>query len=145
MPGKTIIEIPIDLQEQMLQELRQARFGYLLARHILLLCAQGHTPTESAAFLLCARSSVYRAVEAYRRGKIPLGGTAADELAQPGALSRYIPSRQRSLLAILKCAPSPFGGCRTRWSCATLAAELKARRGVTMSQEKVRRWRHGLG
>jgi hypothetical protein len=30
----------------MLCELRHARCGYLLALHILLLCAQGHTPTE---------------------------------------------------------------------------------------------------
>jgi hypothetical protein len=52
---------------------------------------------------------------------------------------------QRSLLSLLKRAPSTFGWCRTRWSCQTLAAELKARRGVTVSQEKVRRWLHRLG
>jgi len=145
VPAKTIIEIPTDLQEQMRQELRQARFGYLLALHILLLCAAGHTPTEIAAFLFCSRSSVYRAVEAYRRGKLPLASTCgADEMAQPGVLSRYIPSLHRSLLSILKGAPATFGWCRTRWSCATLSAELKARRGVTISAEKVRRWLHSL-
>ncbi|MDQ3254276.1 MAG: IS630 family transposase [Acidobacteriota bacterium] len=128
----------------MLCELRQARFGYLLALHILLLCAKGHTPTEIAAFLFCSRSSVYRAVEAYRRGEINLGGRCADPVTPPGRLSRYIPSLQRSLLSILKCAPETFGWCRTRWSCATLAAELKARRGITVSQEKVRRWLHEL-
>ena len=44
----------------MLAELRQARYGHLLALHILLLCARGRTPTEIAAVLFCSRSSVYR-------------------------------------------------------------------------------------
>ena len=35
MPGKTILEIPVAEQEQMLRELRAARYGYLLALHIL--------------------------------------------------------------------------------------------------------------
>jgi len=39
----------------MLKELRQARYGHLLALHILLLCAQGRTPSEIAAFLFCSR------------------------------------------------------------------------------------------
>jgi len=128
----------------MLQELRRARFGELLALHILLLCAGGRTPTEIAAFLFCSRSSVYRAVAAYRRGAFPLPGTGSAETASPSLLNRYIPSLQRSLLAILKCAPAAFGWCRTRWSCATLAAELNARRGVRVSAEKIRRWLHDL-
>ncbi len=64
MPGKTILEIPADEQEQMLRELRAARYGYLLALHVLLLCAQGRTPSEIAEFLFCSRSSVYRVVAA---------------------------------------------------------------------------------
>ena len=44
--------------------LRRTRYGYLLAFHILLLCAAGRTPTEIAAFLFCSRSSVYRIVRA---------------------------------------------------------------------------------
>ena len=41
---------------------------------------------------------------------------------------------------------SPFHGwCRTRWSCATLAATLQAKHGVEVSAETVRRWLHELG
>ena len=69
-----------------------------------------------------------------------VGGTCADELEKPGVLSRYLPSLQGSRLALLKCAPRTCGWWRTRWRCATLAAEVKVRRGVTVSQEKVRRW-----
>ena len=46
----------------MLAALRRARSGYLLALHVLLLCAAGRTPTEIAAYLFCSRSSVYRTV-----------------------------------------------------------------------------------
>ena len=145
MPGQTIVEIPAETQAQMLGELRQARYGHLLAIHILLLCATGRRPSEIAAFLFCSRSSVYRTVEAYRRGQHERGGPAAEPTAEPGAVKRYLPSLQRSLLAILKCAPGVFGWSRTRWSCATLALELAARRGVKVSQEKVRRWLHDLG
>src|SRR5215217_5667200 len=48
----------------------RARYGYLLAFHILLLCAAGRNPTEIAAFLFCSRSSVYRIVRAYRTGSL---------------------------------------------------------------------------
>jgi putative transposase len=124
----------------MLCELRAARYGYLLALHILLLCAQGRTPSEIASFLLCSRSSVYRVVAAYLRGERWVA-----EVTDSSAPPRRMPSLQRSLLSIIKCAPATFGWCRTRWSCAALASELKARRGISVSREKVRRWLHELG
>ena len=58
MPRATILDIPQHEQEGMRAELRQARYGYLLALHVLLLCAAGRTPTEIATFLFCSRSSV---------------------------------------------------------------------------------------
>lgn len=122
----------------MLRQLRQARYGYLLAMHILLLCARGHTPSEIAMFLFCSRSSVYRTVTAYRQGDLQAG-----HLSESDATAR--PSWHRSLLALLKHAPSASGWCRTRWSCATLALELKARRGLQVSGETIRRTLHRLG
>ena len=68
MPKSTFVEIPPEEQAQMLAALRRARYGYLLALHILLLCAAGRNPTEIAAVLFCSRSSVYRTVRAYRAG-----------------------------------------------------------------------------
>ncbi len=108
----------------MLTELRQARFGHLLALHILLLCAHGHTPSEIAAFLFCSRSSVYRTVNAYRRGA--LGTVQATESDGRNEVRQrpYISSLTRSLLAIIKRVPSTFGWCRTRWSCQTLALSV---------------------
>src|SRR2546425_12763818 len=42
-------------------------------------------------------------------------------------------------------APRTYGWCRTRWSCATLAATLQAKHGIEVSAETVRRWLHELG
>src|SRR6266581_6419843 len=70
MPDTTLLDIPEGEQAQMLAALRRARYGYLLAFHVLLLCAAGRTPTDIAAFLLCSRSSVYRIVRAYRTGSL---------------------------------------------------------------------------
>jgi hypothetical protein len=64
VPSTTLLEIPPEEQAQMRAILRCARYGYLLAFHILLLCAAGRNPTEIAAFLFCSRSSVYRIVRA---------------------------------------------------------------------------------
>ena len=52
MPRTTIVEIPPTEQAQMLAEGRRARYRYLLAFHILLLCAAQRTPTEIAEVLL---------------------------------------------------------------------------------------------
>ena len=135
MPGKTILEIPLAEQAQMLRELRAARYGYLLALHVLLLCAAGRTPSEIASCLLCSRSSVYRVVAAYKRGDRWLMSPDAESSQAP-----RLPTLKRSLIAIIKRVPSSFGWCRTRWSCATLALELHARRGVRVSGETIRRW-----
>jgi transposase len=54
-------------------------------------------------------------------------------------------SIRRSLLGLLAKSPQVFGWCRTRWSCATLALELKAQRSVHVSCETLRRWLHDLG
>ena len=45
MPRTTIVDIPPLEQARMLAELRRARYGYLLALHLLLLCTVGHTPS----------------------------------------------------------------------------------------------------
>jgi transposase len=80
-------------------------------------------------------------VAAYRRGHLDLR-LEADGIVPP-RVERA--SLKRSLRALLKRAPQAFGWCRVRWSCACLAAELQARRGVALSQETVRRWLHEAG
>lgn len=130
----------------MLAEVRRARYGYLLALHILLLCAAQRSPTEIAAVLFCSRSTVYRVVRAYRTGQWEeLGeGEEAGGESSPRWPTGLSPALKRSVLAILQTVPRACGWCRTRWSCATIALELQARRGWEVSAETVRRWLHAL-
>jgi transposase len=144
VPKATIVEIPVTEQARMLAELRRARYGSVLALHLLLLCAAGRTPSEIAAVLFCSRSSVYRVVKAYRAGMLTCEDPT-EEKASRVRLRLLTPSWQRSLVAILKTVPRAYGWCRTRWSCATLALEVQARRGVQVSAATVRRWLHELG
>jgi putative transposase len=144
VPRPTIVEIPPEEQARMRAELRRARYGYLLALHLLLLCAAGRTPSEVASVLFCSRSSVYRIVRAYRAGRL----TFAEGSECPAQQSRrrvLTPSLKRSVRALLKTAPRALGWCRTRWSCATLAVELQVRRGITISVETMRHWLHEVG
>jgi transposase len=124
-------------------ELRRARYGYLLALHLLLLCAAGRTPREVATVLFCSRSSVYRILRAYRAGTLTF--EEASEQSTRQRRRRLTPSLKRSVLTLLKTAPRAFGWCRTRWSCATLATELHIRRGIEISTETMRHWLHELG
>ena len=141
MPGSTLIDLSCSEQEHLLFELRHARYGYWLALHILLLCAEGYSPTQIAAVLFCSRSSVYRAVNAYRAGSL----AGLTDAATPHRVGSLTPSLCRSLLALLKRTPAAYGWCRTRWSCASLAAQLQVQRRVAVSAATMRRWLHQLG
>ena len=145
MPSTTFLEIPPAEQAQMCAVLRRTRYGYLLAFHILLLCAVGRSPTEIAAFLFCSRSSVYRIVRAYRTGSLGIRVDQEGQLSIAVQSTILMPWLTRSLGAILKKAPRVYGWCRTRWSCATLAATLQAQHGIEVSAETVRRWLHEIG
>ncbi len=124
----------------MLAELRHARHGCVLTLHVLLLCAAGRTPTEIATFLFCSRTSVYRMVNAYQTH---WRDARFDQPLPPvGGLT---PSVRRSLLALLTKIPAVYGWCRTRWSCATLVAQLHLQRGIVVSASTMRRWLHALG
>ena len=129
----------------MLKELRRGRSGYLLALHVLVLCARGYSPSLIAELLLCSRTSIYRIVKAYQSGKLGLEFDPEGIPACPVRTTVLMPHVKRSLVALLKKSPKVFGWCRTRWSAATLALELKARRGIEVSAETMRRWLHEIG
>jgi putative transposase len=144
MPRSTFIAIPQAEQRQMLAVRRRARDGYLLARHIGLLCAAGRRPTTIAAVLFCSRASVYRPVPAYRAGKLSWEHDEQGQLLPPVRTTVRVPRLRRARLALLKAPPRAYGWCRTRWSCATLALTLEAKRGLKVSAETGRRWGHAV-
>ena len=117
----------------------------MLTLHSLLLCAAGRTPTDIAAVLFCSRSSAYRAVRAYRAGTLGFVFDDGGRLSPPVRTTVLVPTLCRSLMALLKAPPRVYGWCRTRWSCATLAATFEAKRGLAVSAETVRRRVHEVG
>ena len=105
MPSTTLLEISPAEQVQMRAILRRARYGYLLAFHIIRRCAAGRTPTEIAAFLFCSRSSVYRIVRAYRAGRRGIQLDEDGQLSIAVQSTILLPWLTRSLGAILKKVP----------------------------------------
>jgi transposase len=145
VPGSTILDIPQSEQDAMMAALWRSRYGYLLAIHILLLCARAKTPTQIADFLFCSRSTVYRTVKAYRAGTLGLEMGDGGRVGPPARTTVLRPWARRAMLAMLKKPPAFYGWCRTRWSCATIAAQMKANRGLEVSAETMRRWLHEIG
>jgi transposase len=139
VPTQIVIEIAPEEQARFRAELRRARHGRWLAIHILLLLALHRSPSEIAAVLLCARSTVYAVARDWQQGRRWPEPTSA---SGPPCLT---PSLQRSLLALLQKTPAVYGWCRTRWSCATLALQLQMQRNIGLSAETVRRCLHALG
>jgi hypothetical protein len=91
MPKSTILEMPPEEQAQMLAALWRERYGYLLALHILLLCAVGRHSTEMADALFCSRSRVYRTVRAYRAGTLGLEPDEDGRLSRPLCTTVLVP------------------------------------------------------
>jgi transposase len=145
MPKRTVLDRPQEEQAALLAALRRARYGSWLALHILVWCAAERSPTDIAAVLVCSRSSVYRTVRAYQMGTLDLEYDARGRLIPPRRTTVLVPTRRRSLLALLKAPPRAYGRCRTRWSCATLALTRQTTRGMTVSAATLRRWLHELG
>jgi transposase len=138
VPTQIVIDITPEQQARFRAELRRARRGRWLALHILLLLTLHHSPSEIAAVLFCARSTVYAvAGDWQRRRGLPEPTCSLGPPSLP-------PSLLRSLLALLKKSPLAYGWCRTRWSCATLALQLQVQRGISVSAETVRRGLHAL-
>jgi hypothetical protein len=113
----TVTEFSTAEQEALLRELVQIRYGHFLAIHILLLLTAGKKSTEIADFLFCSRSSVYRAVNAYRAGE--LDWQREDPGASPRLLLQLYLNRGhkglgRQSLQIQSLSSSPSGSLGTR-------------------------------
>ena len=133
MPTQMVIEIDPEEQARFLAELRRARRDRWRAIHILLWLALPRSPSEMAAALRCARSTVYAVARGWPSGR------RGPPLARASGSSCLTPSFQRSLLAWGQKTASVYGWCRTRWSGATLALPLPVQPGIRVSAETVRR------
>jgi putative transposase len=88
---------------------------------------------------------VDRTVRAYRAGTLGLTVDADGQLLPTVRTTVLTPSQQQSMLTLLKAVPHAYGWCRTRGSCAMLAATLQTTRGISVPAETMRRWLHEVG
>jgi Winged helix-turn helix len=88
---------------------------------------------------------VYRTLRTYRAGTLGLEHDDQGRLVPSVRTTVLLPTLRRSLVVLLKATPRAYGWCRTRWSCATLALMLQAKRGVAVSAETMRRWLNEIG
>ena len=139
------LDLPPEEHAARLAALRRARYGSVLALHSVVWCAAGRSPTDIAAVLFGSRSRVYRTVRAYQPGTVDVEDDARGRLIPPRRTTVLVPTRRRSLLALLKAPPRAYGGCRPRGSWATRALTLRATRGISVSAETLRRWVHEVG
>jgi putative transposase len=128
-----------DLIQKMKRERRPSR---RLRMHIVLLCADGRSPTEIALVLFCSRTTVYAVVARFiREGRAAFNDRKMrgpkPSVGQPA--SEYI----ERLLE--QDSPTEHGWLRSRWSCKLLAVELFKERAALVSPETVRRVLHRLG
>ena len=109
---------------------------------VVLLCAEGRSPTEIGRVLFCSRTTVYVVVARFvregqaafsdrsRRGPKPLIEEPANE---------YIERLVEEEL------PTSHGWLRSRWSCKLLAVEFFKERAALVSRQTLRRALHRLG
>ena len=138
------ITLASEERKDLIQEMkRERRPSSRLRMHIVLLCADGRSPTEIARVLFCSRTTVYAVVARFireeqaafndrkRRGPKPL----LEELANEYNIEALVEEE----------SPTEHGWLRSRWSCKLLAVELFKERALVVSQETVRRMLHCLG
>ena len=133
---------PRERKDLIVEMKREAKPSRRLRMHVVLLCAEGLSPTEIARVLFCSRTTVYAVAHRFiregkaafderkRRGPEPLLGEPASE---------YIER------LVEKDSPTEHGWLRSRWSCKLLAVELFKERVALVSRESVRRALHRMG
>src|SRR6266511_3695884 len=144
MPNSPVVAMPRPEQAEMLAALRRAL--RLPARPPYLVVVRrgtqsnGHRRSPLLLALQCVPHGTRLSGAHPRLGARRPGATHA-----AGAHDGAAPHAATVAAGSAQGAPRAYGWCRTRWSCATLALTLQARRGLTVSAETIRRWLHELG
>src|SRR5215204_4980972 len=136
---QSITLAPTERKDLIQKMKRERRPSWRLRMHIVLLFADGRSPTEIARVLFCSRTTVYAVVARFvreeqaafndrnRRGPKPLLGESANEY-----MGRLLEED----------SPSEHGWLRSRWSCKLLAVEVFKERAILVSRETLRRVLH---
>jgi len=139
---QSIVMSPEERKDLIRKMKRERRPSRKLRMHIVLLCAEGLSPTEIARDLFCSRTTVYAIAHRFaREGRVAFSDRKRrgpePSLGEPA--SGYIGR------LVEEDSPTEHGWLRSRWSCKLLAVELFKERAALVSRETVRRVLHRLG
>jgi putative transposase len=120
---------------------RERKPSSRLRMHIVLLVADGYSPTHISRVLFCSRTTVYAITRRFLRE-----GQAAFHDRQkrgPRALLDE-PAQKRIETLVEEHSPTEHGWLRSRWSCSLVVLQLFGERALVVSRETVRRTLHRL-
>ena len=109
--------------------------------HIVVLVADGYSPTQIARILFCSRTTVYTLVERFLRE----GQESFFDRKKRGPrvlLDEAVHERIEALVE--EHLPTEHGWLRSRWSCSVVVLQLFRERSLLVSRETVRRALHSL-
>jgi transposase len=117
------------LIRQMKRETKPSR---RLRMHIVLLRADGYSPSQIARVLYCSRTTIYATTQRFGQE-----GAAGFTDRQPrGPAPRLEPCVQQRLETLVEQElPLQHGFLRLRWTCKLLALQLLAERGLAVSRQ----------
>jgi putative transposase len=121
---------------------RERRPSRRLRMHIVLLCAEGLSPTQIARVLFCSRTTVYAVVARFIREE---QAAFNDRKMRGPKPSVGQPASEHIQRLLEEDSPTEHGWLRSRWSCKLLAVELFKERAALVSRETVRRVLHRMG
>jgi transposase len=137
------ITLPSEERKDLIKHMkRERRPSRRLRMHIVLLCADGRSPTEIARVLFCSRTTVYVVVARCLRDE---QAAFNDRKMRGPKPSVGQPASEYIERLLEEDSPTEHGWLRSRWSCKLLAVELFKERAALVSRETVRRVLHRMG
>ena len=120
---------------------RESRPSRRLRMHVVLLAADGYSPTHISRVLSCSRTTVYALVDRFAKE-----GRAAfcDRKRRGPAPLLDDSTHERIETLVEEHSPTERGWLRSRWSCHLLVLRLFGERALLVSRETVRRALHCL-
>jgi putative transposase len=120
---------------------RERKPSRRLRMHIVVLVADGYSPTRIARVLFCSRTTVYTIVERFLRE----GQASFFDRKKRGSRALLDETVLRRIEALVEeHSPTEHGWLRSRWSCSVVALQLFRERALVLSRETVRRALHRL-
>jgi putative transposase len=140
---QSITIAPQERKDLIIEMKRERRPSRRLRMHIILLAADGFSPTEIARVLFCSRTTVYAIVDSFTRKR----RTAFDERQRRGPKPLLKESANERIEHLVEGeSPAEHGWLRSRWSCKLIALQLFGERAALLvSRETLRRALHRLG